>query len=320
MMLLLTLLLASSVAVQGQQDCWTNNCTDPITLVPAPWTIYGTGYAIPLLPVLPGELPLKTYGPLERTSSEATAGIYTGLAGAIQIIRYTDTPVGPYDEFVIIPGAFTYDRLGSPRTNLRVTRMYVSQKYTCYNGRASKSSIPPIFLFFILNSGPIVDWNIPKHLARFDWTDNADGSTGVAIYPYDTTGDADESYPASAPFFQATISAPVLDVVPVDFGALLPGGVPVTLGQPPLPTGNSSYGELPGTDVWGETVLSLVETTPGVVLVDLDQGDGDVVPGEDTNAVGDEFFQNFWPTVGRYNTGVQLGNFTIIFSPEESWN
>lgn len=150
MMLPLAFLLASFVAAQ---DCWTNNCTNPITLVPAPWTIYGTGYVIPLLPVLPGTLPLKTYGPLERSSSEATAGIYTGLAGAIQIIRYSDTPVGPYDEFVLIPGAFTYDRLGTPRINLRVTRMYVSQKYTCYNGRASMSSISVSSIIFpILNS------------------------------------------------------------------------------------------------------------------------------------------------------------------------
>lgn len=105
----------------------------------------------------------------------------------------------------------------------------------------------------------------------------------------------------------------------MDFGALIPNGVPATLGQPPLPAGNGSYGELPGTTVWGETVLSLVETTPGVVLADLDQGDGDVVPGGDANEVGDEFYPNFWPTLGRYNAGVQLGNFTIVFNPAETW-
>lgn len=142
----------------------------------------------------------------------------------------------------------------------------------------------------------------------------------MAIYPFDTTGDPQESYAAAKPFFRATISQPILGGIPVDFGALIPDGVPVTLGQPPLPAGNGSYGELPATDVWGETVLSLVETTPGVVLADFDQGDGDAVDGEDANAVGDEFYQNFWPNLGRYNSGVQLGNFTIVFSPAETWN
>jgi hypothetical protein len=172
----------------------------------------------------------------------------------------------------------------------------------------------------MLNSVPTTDWNIPKHLARFDWTSNDDGSTSVAIYPFDTTGDPEESYAASKPFFRATLSETLIGVPPVDFGALIPDGVPVTLGQPPLPAGNSSYGELVGTDVWGETVLSLDKTTPGAVLADLDQGDGDVVAGGDTNAVGDEFFQNFWPNLGRYNAAVKLGDFTIVFSPAETWN
>lgn len=123
---------------QAEQTCWTNNCTDPITHVEAPWTIYGTGYAIPLLPIV-GALPNKTYSPLERSDARTTAGLYTGVVGALQIIRYSDTPVGPYDEFVLIPGEFTYTGpLGLLESNLRVSRMYVSQKYTTYNGRVSK--------------------------------------------------------------------------------------------------------------------------------------------------------------------------------------
>lgn len=136
--LLGTLLGIFTSVSQAEQTCWTNNCTDPITLVEAPWTIYGTGYAIPLLPIV-GALPDKTYSPLERADPRTTAGLYTGVAGAIQVIRYTDTPVGPYDEFVLIPGEFTYTGpKGLLETNLRVSRMYVSQKYTTYNGRASK--------------------------------------------------------------------------------------------------------------------------------------------------------------------------------------
>lgn len=101
------------------------------------WTLKGSGYALPLLPLITG-LPNKTYSPLERSDPRTTAGSYSGVAGFIQILRYTETPVGPYDEFVLIPGAFTYDREGLPKTNIRVSRMYVSQKYTNWNGRVSK--------------------------------------------------------------------------------------------------------------------------------------------------------------------------------------
>lgn len=130
---------------------------------------------------------------------------------------------------------------------LRVSRIYVSQKYTAWNGRTN--------------------WNIPKHLARFDWIYGADGSASVKIYPYDTAGDASESRPSEKPFFQMTF-APLL---PQNFlnntlGTLLPGflpnglnlnptvpfttdlyallGIDATLVQPPVPQGNDSFGAL----------------------------------------------------------------------------
>ena len=49
-----------------------------------------------------------------------------------QIIRYTDTPVGAYDEFALLPGYF--DSPGGGK-NTRITAIYVSQKDTLYNGR-----------------------------------------------------------------------------------------------------------------------------------------------------------------------------------------
>lgn len=159
---LLGLLLSIRLGLCQDDDegCWTNNCTNPIELVPAPWTIYGTGYAIPLLEVV-GELPNKTYSPLERQDPDTTAGLYTGVVGALQIIRYTDTPVGPYDEFVLIPGAFTYEGPhGLAETNLRVSRMYVSQKYTCYNGRASMSSLLLyIYIYILYPKVPLLEIN-----------------------------------------------------------------------------------------------------------------------------------------------------------------
>lgn len=49
-----------------------------------------------------------------------------------QIIRYTDTPVGAYDEFALLPGYFDSPEGGK---NTRITAIYVSQNDTCYNGR-----------------------------------------------------------------------------------------------------------------------------------------------------------------------------------------
>jgi hypothetical protein len=124
--------------VTGQE--WTKNSTDPFVTVPAPWTLHGDIYSIPLLPSST-KLPTKAYAPLERTSS-FTEGDYLGIIGMIQVIRYTESPVGPYDELLIVPGYFSYDREGKRQTRVRVSRIYVSQKYTAWNGRTSKSECP----------------------------------------------------------------------------------------------------------------------------------------------------------------------------------
>lgn len=148
-MRLSTALVGSVVATAAQPlaqtggDEWTNNSTKPIELVPAPWALHGTVYSIAsVLP--PSELPAKAYGPLERADPAYTgAAEYVGLLGMIQIIRYTDSPVGPYDELLIVPGYFKYphvDEQGreSERLNPSITRIYVSQKYTARNGRLSE--------------------------------------------------------------------------------------------------------------------------------------------------------------------------------------
>lgn len=74
----------------------------------------------------------------------------------IQIIRYRESPVGPYDELAILPGTFEWSREGpdGQRTtsrNLKISRMYVSQKHTCYNGRASKCYSAFYLLFFLIS-------------------------------------------------------------------------------------------------------------------------------------------------------------------------
>ena len=60
-----------------------------------------------------------------------------------QIIRYSDTPVGSYDELAILPGYFNgVGAAGTQRKDLRITGIWVSQEATLVNGRRN--------------------WNIPK--------------------------------------------------------------------------------------------------------------------------------------------------------------
>jgi hypothetical protein len=126
--------------VEACVDC-TNNSTEPIEPVPPPWILKAAVYAVPIVPLT--ALPAKAYSPLERDST-ASAGTFLGVVGAFLIIRYYDTPVGPYDEFVIITGYFEYlrkysDGSSKVRQNIRGSRFYVSQKYTNWNGRISAS-------------------------------------------------------------------------------------------------------------------------------------------------------------------------------------
>ena len=64
-----------------------------------------------------------------------------------QIVRYTETPVGPYDELLILPGYFNgVGTAGEKRKDLRITGIWVSQEATLMNGRRN--------------------WNIPKQVKQ----------------------------------------------------------------------------------------------------------------------------------------------------------
>jgi hypothetical protein len=133
-------LLTAFAALSSAQE-WTNDSPAPIEPSPAPWTLHGTVYSTIFIP-LSRQLPVKAFAPLERQYNESFSGEFLGGLGLIQIIRYTDSPVGPYDELLISPGFWKYphtDKDGnvSERKNIRITRIYVSQKYTAWNGRNS---------------------------------------------------------------------------------------------------------------------------------------------------------------------------------------
>lgn len=196
------------------------------------------------------------------------------------------------------------------------------------------------------------DWNIPKHLARFDWTYEADGSTTVKVYPFDTTipNSEAEAFASEKPFFQMTF-APLLPenllnntlssvtsllssggsssstngILPsllttltsnglnlnpsipftTDLYSLL--GIDATLKQPPVPYGNDAFSALGfGGPTWKSVVPGQFTTQANLGTVDLDQSgtDGEGSPGE-VNAVGDEWYENFWPGLPRVNVGIR---------------
>jgi hypothetical protein len=116
----------------------------PIVPVPAPWKLKGTVYIVSYW-TKAGKLPDFTYSPLEAKSPYSdpeASGQHQGGISQFQIIRYSESPVGPYDELIICPGYFDYkvEEGGKLKTkkNPRITRIYVSQKYTCWNGRKSQ--------------------------------------------------------------------------------------------------------------------------------------------------------------------------------------
>lgn len=163
------------------------------------------------------------------------------------------------------------------------------------------------------------DWNVPKHLARFDWTEEPNGAISVKVYPHD--GDASfsslavpiETHPSSEPFFQASFK-PMRYVPSFPFATRWARffGIDTTLVLPPLPEGKGSQGELPGTDQWRTVIPVQFSRQTKLGWFDLSQRDqkGDVV--------GD--YENFWPGLGRWQVGMKMENADLEFGYPEIWD
>ncbi|KAI0974243.1 hypothetical protein F4678DRAFT_458210 [Xylaria arbuscula] len=273
----------------------------PIVSSPPPWKLKGTMYIVSFFSKA-GKLPDHAYSPLERDSafaSPAASGEHRGGIGHLQVIRYTESPVGPYDELIVCPGSFKYEvEEGGRRRrkkSARITRIYVSQKFTCWNGRTN--------------------WNIPKHLARFEWEDLGGGATRVRIYPNDTTGDPFESRPCNVPLFQATFKpinwAPSF---PFSFSWLRYLGLDAVLVHPPLPAGKGSQDELPGTDRWCKVEPAISTKRASLAWVDLSQKD------EQDQLTSSVAYENFWPDLGRWQLTLMLEDADIDFPEGIYWD
>jgi len=115
---------------------------------PAPWTLNGqVAY-------------LFAHGsrPAQESFNENSDPIrspFRGGVGGIILVRYTDSPVGPYDELLLVPGCYQFD----DTTYYRISQIYVSSLDSVINGRRN--------------------WGVPKKLAIFRWSDN---NTYVKIF------------------------------------------------------------------------------------------------------------------------------------------
>ena len=115
--------------------------TSAFPLVPPPWTLKATVYMFAFHVPSKQPLPAFAYSPLESQSIFSSSTKFCGGLASVQVIRYTESPVGPYDEMLLVPGNFEYETneggKAVKKRNLKVSRIYVSQKLTCYNGRIS---------------------------------------------------------------------------------------------------------------------------------------------------------------------------------------
>jgi len=81
--------------------------------VPPPWALKGTIYSFPMYSTSKTVSTLSSnkeflYSPLELRS-RFSDGRFLGGLGMVQVIRYSESPVGPYDELLLVPGSFKYD-------------------------------------------------------------------------------------------------------------------------------------------------------------------------------------------------------------------
>lgn len=118
----------------------------PVKIVSPPWTCHYEAYIGAFYVSAKSGLPREVaYEPLEASSAEFTeAGVWKGGLVMIQLLRYTSTPVGPYDEMILLPGNFEVPGHGS---HTRITRIYVNQRDTTYNGNESCCYRFPLLIF-----------------------------------------------------------------------------------------------------------------------------------------------------------------------------
>jgi hypothetical protein len=109
---------------------------DTTAIIAPPWSLRGNGYIFPYrfdrdFVIEHGRVP-------DELQSQ-----YRGGIGSVMLVDYEQSPVGPYQELLFIPGRFQFGR----RRYYMVTQIYVSTQVSVENGQEN--------------------WGIPKQLAQF---------------------------------------------------------------------------------------------------------------------------------------------------------
>jgi hypothetical protein len=240
----------------------------------------------------------------------------------VQIVWYKDSPVGSYNELMVLPGLFDVPKnaegkdRGKKRKTLRITRIYVDQKETTYNGvydlhLSSFVFINNLFcplLLTVWNDPPgHVNWNIPKHLARFSFERfSSPTRLKVQLFPPSSSTSNPET---EKPFISITLQ-PFVYVPALPFSTkVLPWlGLDGALTQPPLlPQPDGGKGLVPelraGSEEWLQTTSVVRCKKMRGCWVDYEQ------PGSGLSADGDGAVvenKGWFPTIHPYRFGMWL--------------
>lgn len=117
---------------------------------PPPWKLKGEGFIFPFW----GK---KDYLLERGFLTEEDKEHFRGGLGAMMLVNYEKSDVGPYFELLFIPGNFEF----RGRTYKRITKIYVSTEISVREG--------------------IRNWAIPKEVAHFDWEKEGSLTTIRAI-------------------------------------------------------------------------------------------------------------------------------------------
>jgi hypothetical protein len=115
--------------------------TNEVKDAPAPWTL--TGQVAYLF--LHGS---RSAQESFNENPDPVRSPFRGGLGGMILIRYSDSPVGAYDELLFVPGSYQF----GDTTYYRISQIYVSSLDSVINGRRN--------------------WGVPKKLAIFRWSDN----------------------------------------------------------------------------------------------------------------------------------------------------
>lgn len=117
---------------------------------PAPWFLTGNG--IVFLYRFPDRFN-RDYGFMEAFQQDG----YKGGVGAVMVMDYRTSDIGPYQELLYIPALFSLEG----RLSFSISKIYVSTEVSVRNGRHN--------------------WGIPKELAQFSISRPEDGSSLVKV-------------------------------------------------------------------------------------------------------------------------------------------